>query len=57
MNNEISSRHVSEENVVVLEDVANVPPTLLALAGRYFLRWDADLKRFINNNKHEYPDD
>jgi F-box protein 21 len=56
-NNEISSRHVSEENVVVLESLRGVPEALKVLAGRYFLRWDTDEKRFINNNIHEYPDD
>jgi hypothetical protein len=41
----------------VLEELRGVPETLKVLAGRYFLRWDTGLKRFINNNKYEFPDD
>lgn len=31
--------------------------TLMALAGRYFKRWDAAEGKFVSNIRDEYPDD
>ncbi|WPG97844.1 Hypothetical protein R9X50_00062500 [Acrodontium crateriforme] len=51
-----SIRYVAEENIDSITD--DVPSLgLMALAGRYFKRWDAAIGRFVSNIKDEYPDD
>ena len=52
----MSVRYVAEENieVAVTEDIN---PTLMAIAGQNFKRWDEKSKVFISNIKDEYPDD
>ncbi len=50
-----SQRYVAEENISRMY----MPPseTLMQMAGRYFKRWDSEMKRFISNIGDEYPDD
>ncbi|OQN98874.1 hypothetical protein B0A48_15220 [Cryoendolithus antarcticus] len=50
-----SVRYVAEENINILEHKPTAP--LMDLAGRYFNRWDDDLKAFVSNIRDEYPDD
>ncbi|KAI5265043.1 YccV-like-domain-containing protein [Aureobasidium subglaciale] len=50
-----SLRYVAEENIMVLEEDPSA--NLLALAGRYFKRWDQENKVFVSNIQDEYPDD
>jgi len=51
-----SARYVAEENI---EPTATneVRPTLMAIAGQHFKRWDQRSYSFISNIKDEYPDD
>lgn len=50
-----SVRYVAEEN---LEGLTSQPKEdILALAGRYFKRWDEGSGMFVSNIKDEYPDD
>ena len=50
-----SVRYVAEENI---ERLYIMPcETLMQLAGRYFKRWDREMKVFVSNIKDEYPDD
>ncbi|TKA67595.1 hypothetical protein B0A55_08710 [Friedmanniomyces simplex] len=50
-----SVRYVAEENI---EGLAEQPSeNILALAGRYFKRWDKESGIFVSNIKDEYPDD
>lgn len=50
-----SIRYVAEENI---QRVNEKPcDALMALAGRYFKRWDEGEKIFVSNMKDEYPDD
>jgi len=50
-----SSRYVAEENIDPVDDKPSA--ALMSIAGRYFRRWDPEMKRFISNIKDEYPDD
>ena len=48
-------RYVAEENI---EMTSREPsPTLMALAGQHFKRWDEKAKAFVSNIKDEYPED
>lgn len=48
-------RYVAEENITPSRKLPS--ESLLALAGRYFKRYDTELGRFVSNMKDEYPDD
>ncbi|KAK3621939.1 hypothetical protein LTR56_014565 [Elasticomyces elasticus] len=48
-------RYVAEENIEGLSDTPS--EGVLALAGRYFKRWDSEAGVFVSNIKDEYPDD
>jgi len=50
-----SIRYVAEENIEPLH--SRPGETLMALAGRYFKRWDEGAKRFVSNIREEFPDD
>lgn len=50
-----SQRYVAEENIELSEEMPG--ENLMALAGRYFKRWDAGEKVFVSNVRDEYPDD
>jgi len=50
-----SDRYVAEENIVIKEDTPS--EVLMDLAGRYFKRWDLELRRFVSNIREAYPDD
>ena len=51
-----STRYVAEENIQIA--TPNVPtPSLMAIAGQHFKRWDAKSKVFVSNIRDEYPDD
>ncbi|KAF2723497.1 YccV-like-domain-containing protein [Polychaeton citri CBS 116435] len=50
-----SIRYVAEENIDALEEQPS--ECMMALAGRYFKRWDDEAKLFVSNIKDEYPDD
>ncbi|CAK3966431.1 F-box only 21 [Lecanosticta acicola] len=54
-----SVRYVAEENIGKTEKGDDMRPcaALMALAGRYFKRWDDVEKRFVSNLEQEYPDD
>ncbi|KAL4869631.1 hypothetical protein BDV12DRAFT_184966 [Aspergillus spectabilis] len=53
-----SVRYVAEENVqLIAPDISELPPSLVAVAGKYFKRWDSSSKLFISNIRDEYPDD
>ncbi|KAL5339254.1 Hemimethylated DNA-binding protein YccV like-domain-containing protein [Aspergillus crustosus] len=53
-----SVRYVAEENVHLLtSDISELPPLLVAVAGKYFKRWDSLSKTFVSNIRDEYPDD
>jgi len=52
---EKSTRYVAQENIHPIDDAPS--PALMRLAGRYFRRWDREIKRFVSNIKAEYPDD
>ncbi|PNS21247.1 F-box only protein 21 [Sphaceloma murrayae] len=55
MGEDRSSRYVAEENI---EPIYTEPSdALMAMAGRYFKRWDADKRVFVSNIRDEYPDD
>lgn len=50
-----SVRYVAEENIERLFDTPC--ESLMNLAGRYFKRWDAEMRVFVSNIRDEYPDD
>ncbi|KKK12880.1 hypothetical protein AOCH_007190 [Aspergillus ochraceoroseus] len=51
-------RYVAEENIQAISpDISELPPTLVAIAGKYFKRWDEVRREFVSNIKDEYPDD
>ncbi|KAK5114721.1 hypothetical protein LTR62_002295 [Meristemomyces frigidus] len=53
-----SIRYVAEENIDTVSASSRQPSEeILALAGRYFKRWDAAAGRFVSNIRDEYPDD
>ncbi|WPA98276.1 uncharacterized protein RHO25_002888 [Cercospora beticola] len=53
-----SVRYVAEENIEVVDEPDERPSeVLMALAGRYFKRWDQKERIFVSNIKDEYPDD
>ncbi|KAL4875530.1 Hemimethylated DNA-binding protein YccV like-domain-containing protein [Aspergillus karnatakaensis] len=53
-----SVRYVAEENVQLIEpDILELPPSLVAVAGKYFKRWDTSARTFVSNIGDEYPDD
>ncbi|KAL2864864.1 Hemimethylated DNA-binding protein YccV like-domain-containing protein [Aspergillus lucknowensis] len=53
-----SARYVAEENVqIITSDVSELPPALVAVAGKYFKRWESTSREFVSNIKDEYPDD
>ncbi|KAK0308870.1 hypothetical protein LTR01_004750 [Friedmanniomyces endolithicus] len=48
-------RYVADENI---ESLSRQPSeAILALAGRYFKRWDSASGMFVSNIREEYPDD
>lgn len=50
-----SVRYVAEENIKMIpQDAA---PSLMAIAGQHFKRWDESAKKFVSNMRDEYPDD
>ncbi|KAL2828120.1 Hemimethylated DNA-binding protein YccV like-domain-containing protein [Aspergillus pseudoustus] len=52
-----SVRYVAEENIEIISPaVSQLPPTLVAVAGKYFKRWDSNLREFVSNIRDEYPD-
>jgi F-box protein 21 len=52
-----SVRYVAEENVqIIAPDISQLPPSLVAVAGKYFKRWDSVSRRFVSNIEDEYPD-
>jgi len=51
-----STRYVAEENIE-LTATDEISPTLMAIAGQYFKRWDQKSYSFVSNIKDEYPDD
>lgn len=53
--NEKSTRYVAQENIRPVDEEPS--DALKHLAGRYFRRWDDEIKRFVSNIKDEYPDD
>lgn len=48
-------RYVAEENILVLTETPK--ESVMALAGRYFKRWDSERGVFVSNMRDEYPDD
>ena len=51
-----STRYVAEENIQIT--IPNTPtPSLMAIAGQHFKRWDTKSKVFVSNIRDEYPDD
>ena len=50
-----SVRYVAEENIERLYD--KPCQSLMNLAGRWFKRWDRDMRVFVSNITDEYPDD
>ncbi|KAL4934964.1 hypothetical protein BDV06DRAFT_217771 [Aspergillus oleicola] len=53
-----SVRYVAEENIhLITPAISDLPPALVAVAGKYFKRWDSDLREFVSNIRDEYPDD
>ncbi|KAL5045148.1 hypothetical protein BDW71DRAFT_208748 [Aspergillus fruticulosus] len=53
-----SVRYVAEENIqLIAPTISELPPTLVAVAGKYFKRWDNSSREFVSNIKDEYPDD
>ncbi len=46
---------MAEENIEIVEQ--DPGEQLMALAGKYFKRWDQNTKSFVSNIKDEYPDD
>ena len=49
-----SVRYVAEENIMTHSGEAS--PSLLALAGQHFKRWDQTECIFVSNIRDEYPD-
>ncbi|KAJ5162462.1 hypothetical protein N7492_007854 [Penicillium capsulatum] len=53
-----SVRYVAEENIqLILPQVADLPSSLLIIAGKNFKRWDETTRAFVSNMRDEYPDD
>ncbi|KAL4959500.1 Hemimethylated DNA-binding protein YccV like-domain-containing protein [Aspergillus stella-maris] len=53
-----SVRYVAEENIhLITPATSDLPSALVAVAGKYFKRWDSDLREFVSNIRDEYPDD
>jgi F-box protein 21 len=53
-----SLRYVAEENVeLALPQLAELPPTLLKVAGKYFKRFDHEAHKFVSNLGEEFPED
>ncbi|KAL4930579.1 Hemimethylated DNA-binding protein YccV like-domain-containing protein [Aspergillus undulatus] len=53
-----SVRYVAEENIHLIKPaISDLPSTLVAVAGKYFKRWDSALREFVSNIRDEYPDD
>jgi F-box protein 21 len=50
-----SIRYVAEENIEIIEP--EYPVSLMSLAGRFFKRWDKELRVFVSNIRDEYPED
>ncbi|KAL2808537.1 Hemimethylated DNA-binding protein YccV like-domain-containing protein [Aspergillus granulosus] len=52
-----SVRYVAEENIEIISpSISQLPPTLVAVAGKYFKRWDSVSQEFVSNIRDEYPD-
>ena len=53
-----SVRYVAEENIEAINpEFSELPPALVAVAGKHFNRWDEDTRTFVSNIKDEYPED
>ncbi|OOF98470.1 hypothetical protein ASPCADRAFT_42558 [Aspergillus carbonarius ITEM 5010] len=53
-----SVRYVAEENIEAINpEFSELPPALVAVAGKHFKRWDEDTRTFVSNIKDEYPED
>lgn len=53
-----SVRYVAEESIEPLvTEMADLPHSLVAIAGKHFKRWDNDRRVFVSNITDEYPDD
>ncbi|KAI9369452.1 Hemimethylated DNA-binding protein YccV like-domain-containing protein [Aspergillus egyptiacus] len=53
-----SVRYVAEENIhIITPDISELSPSLVAVAGRHFKRWDNTSREFVSNIRDEYPDD
>ena len=53
-----SVRYVAEENIeLILPQLAELPPRLIAIAGKHFKRWNEVARAFVSNVRDEYPDD
>ena len=50
-----SVRYVAEDNIEVLDTEPS--PSLMFLAGKYFKRWNKEMKVFVSNIREEYPDE
>ncbi|KAK4556424.1 hypothetical protein LTR86_006568 [Recurvomyces mirabilis] len=50
-----SIRYVAEENIELVKEKPS--QAVLALAGRWFKRWDIGVGGFVSNIRDEYPDD
>ncbi|KAK1146724.1 hypothetical protein N8T08_002797 [Aspergillus melleus] len=51
-------RYVAEENVdIIFPRASDLPPSLFAVAGKYFKRWDEGSRTFVSNIRDEYPSD
>lgn len=49
---------MAEENIgIILPRFAELPSSLIAIAGKHFKRWDQRKRMFVSNIKDEYPDD
>ncbi|KAL3454957.1 Hemimethylated DNA-binding protein YccV like-domain-containing protein [Aspergillus heterothallicus] len=52
-----SVRYVAEENIEIISlAISQLPQTLVAVAGKYFKRWDIVSRGFVSNILDEYPD-
>ena len=53
-----SVRYVAEENIEpIAPSVAELPESLMAIAGKHFKRWDEESRMFVSNIRDEYPED
>jgi F-box protein 21 len=51
-------RYVAEENIeIVTPSIVDLPPSFVAIAGKYFKRWDEKEREFVSNIRDEYPED